>query len=200
VIHADQRFHEAVAAKVAELERATDAEIVVVSATRSGTYRDQALVLAAVAALAAFLVLLALPWAVHPLLAVADLVAVWGVTAWLASGHPVSARLAREARRRDQVRQAAAAEFHLEAVHATPRRTGLLVYLSAWEREVELIPDVGLEARIPRGELGAAAAKVSPEDLDGFLAGLHAVGLVLAAHVPATEERTVELADAPRVR
>ncbi|MEZ4236960.1 MAG: hypothetical protein R3F59_12570 [Myxococcota bacterium] len=200
MIQTDQRFSDAVAARVAELERATDAEIVVVAAPRSGSYRDHALTLASLAALGAFGVLLALPWPVHPLLAVADLVGVWLLVAWFASAHPVSGRFAGEARRRDQVRAAAAAEFHLEAVHATPRRTGLLVYLSAWERQVEVIPDVGLEARIPRGELAAATARLSPTDLDGFLAGLDAVGKVLAAHVPATGEAQLELADAPRIR
>ncbi|MEQ1569414.1 MAG: hypothetical protein ABMA64_27505 [Myxococcota bacterium] len=198
MIHTDHRFSDAVAAKVTALEQATDAEVVVVAAPRSGQYRDVALTLAAGLTFATLAALLVLPWPIHPALALLDLVGVWALGGWWLAGNPLSARLAGEARRTAQVREAAAAEFHREAVHATPRRTGLLVYVSAWEQQVELIPDVGIEARVPRGKwpaLTGAASGVEP-----FLAALDAIGVVLAEHVPATHERGVELADAPRIR
>jgi uncharacterized membrane protein len=200
MVHADRAFSEAVSRKVTEIEKVTDAELVVVSARQSGTYADVAQVLAGSVTFLTLAILLVLPWPVHPFLALADLVVVWGLVGWLAGGHPVTARLAGESRRRAQVHTAAAAEFHREAVHATERRIGLLVYMSAWEGQVELIPDVGLEARIPRGKWAEATSALSAVDLDRFLGGLDAVGRVLAEHVPATTERQVELADAPRIR
>ena len=200
MVHADTRFSEAVAAKVGELEQTTDAEVVVVAAERSGTYRDMAQMLGGLTSLVTLGVLVLLPWTVHGVLVVFDLALVWGLVAWLASGHRLSAHLAGAERRQAQVRQAAAAEFHLEAVHATPRRTGLLVYVSAWEGIVELIPDVGLEARIPRGRWVEATQHLTTDTLDGFLAGLDAVGSVLAEHLPSSGPRDVTLPDAPRIR
>ncbi len=200
MIHANARFSEAVAAKVGQLESTTDAEIVVVAAERSGSYRDLAQTAGALAALIAFGVLLVLPWHIHPILAIADLLVVWLFVSWLAEGLRPTSRLASASRRLEQVRRAAAAEFHLEAVHATPSRTGLLVYVSAWEGHIELIPDVGLEARIPRGRWSEATDRLSTDDLDRLLEGLDAVGAVLAQHVPSTGTRTSALDDAPRIR
>jgi len=200
MIHADQRFSEAVEQAVGQLEERTDAEVVVVASERSGSYRDLAYGLGATASFATFLALLALPFPVHPLFATADLLGAFFVVSWLATGTPLLARLAGGARCESQVRRAASAEFHLEAVHATPRRTGLLVYVSAWERRVELIPDVGLEAVVPRAEWSKASREFAHDDLDHFLGGLQAVGDLLAEHLPRTEGQRVDLPNAPRVR
>lgn len=196
----DDRFHQAVAAKVGEIESRTDAEVVVVTAPRSGSYRDLAMAIGAIAAVATFGLLLAIPWPVHPLLAVADLVLVFALATWLCDGRGLLVRLASRPRRDAQVRLFAEAEFHREAVHATPRRTGLLVYVSAAERRVELVPDVGIEARVPRAAWLEATAQLSASDLELFLRGLDAVGRILAEHLPLVGERGVELQDAPRMR
>lgn len=200
MIHADKRFSEAVATKVRELEQATDAEVVVVASEASGSYLDVAHLVGGAAAVLTLGVLVSLPWRVHSAMVVLDLVLVWALVAWLASGSRVVARLAGAQRRQDQVRTAAAAEFHLEAVHATPHRTGLLVYVSAWEGLVELVPDVGLEAVIPRGTWSEAAQRLTTTDIESFVAGLDEVGQVLAEHVPHTGGSRAELPDAPRIR
>jgi len=200
MIHADQRFSDAVETAVGQLEERTDAEVVVVAAEHSGSYRDLALATGAAAAFLTFLALLALPFPVHPIFATADLLGAFFIVSWMASGTPWLARLAGSGRCEEQVRRAASAEFHIEAVHATPRRTGLLVYVSGWEQRVELIPDVGLEAAIPRGEWASAAAQFAHDDLDHFLKGLDEVGALLAEKVPHTGGQRVDLANAPRVR
>lgn len=200
MIHADRRFSSAVEAAVESLEKRTDAEVVVVASERSEAYRDVAIGAGAIAAFAVFVALLFLPWPVPPLFAIADVVTVFLLVTWGVSGSPLCARIAGANRREEAVRRAAAAEFHLEAVHGTPRRTGLLVFVSGWERKVELIPDVGLEARIPRALWAKALDAFSGSDLDGFLAGLEATGELLAEHVPHTEGQRVDLANAPRIR
>src|SRR5690606_9122353 len=145
-------------------------------------------------------VLLFVPWTIRPIFLVVDLALVYLAAAWLLDAPRVVRWLTSEARRRRQVADAAAMEFHREAVHATPRRTGLLVYVSALEGRVELVPDLGLEERIPRGLWTRAVEAFSHDDLDHFLLGLRQVGEILAAHVPPAEGRVVELPDAPRVR
>lgn len=200
MLHADSRFSEAVATKVRELEETTDAEVVVVAAERSGSYLDVAHLVGGATAVVTLGALVSLPWTVHSVMVVLDLVLVWAFVAWLVSGHRMVAWIAGAGRRQAHVRRAAAAEFHLEAVHATPHRTGLLVYVSAWEGLVELIPDVGLEATIPRGAWAEATQTLSGDSLEAFLAGLDQIGTVLATHVPPTGVHRAELADAPRIR
>ncbi|RME25398.1 MAG: hypothetical protein D6798_09055, partial [Deltaproteobacteria bacterium] len=95
--------------------------------------------------------------------------------------------------------------FHQELVHATRNRTGLLIYVSALEKQVLVLPDVGLDARVPRAEWnglawGPASDPHHPHDLDHFLAGLRAVGEILARHVPALDDNPDEIANAPRIR
>ena len=125
--------------------------------------------IAAVAAIATFGLLLAIPSVVHPALALADLVLVFALVTWTCDTRSFVVRSASRARREQQVRLYAEAEFHREAVHATPRRTGLLVYVSAAENRVELVPDVGIEARIPRAAWLEATAQLSASDLELFL-------------------------------
>jgi putative membrane protein len=200
MLHADLRFGEAVARKVAELERNTDAEIVVVAAPRSGSYRDLELLAAAGVALVALVIVVLLPWPVHPLLALLDTTFAFGIAAWGFSGRAFVLQLASPERRARQVAMMAAAEFHLESVHATPRRTGVLVYVSSQEGLVEIVPDLGVEALVPRAHWSEVARLVRAEDLPGFLAGLERVGKVLDTWVPRAGERGVALADAPRIR
>lgn len=200
MLHADQRFGEAVGKKVAELEGETDAEIVVVAGTRSGSYRDCELLLAAGFAFVALTVLVVLPWPVHPVLALLDVGFAFVLGAWATTGWSAALRLARPERQAAQVAAAAAAEFHLEAVHATPRRTGVLVYVSAQEGLVEIVPDLGVEALVPRAHWAEVVRTVKADDLPGFLAGLDRIGAVLATYVPRAGERGVTLADAPRIR
>ncbi len=201
MIHTDARFAEAVEAEVARIEQQTDAEVVVVAAAESGSYADLASDGAFAAALLVFVAMLWSPWPVSPVFGVVELGLVWWIARWALRAPWFLARVASAARKEAQVRQAAEAEFHREAVHGTPGRTGLLLYVSAMEGRVELIPDVGLQARIPRGRWAEAAHDFAHDDLDHFLAGLRKVGALLAEAVPRTEEGDrVDLPNAPRIR
>jgi putative membrane protein len=200
MLHANDRFSEAVARHVADIEAKTDAEVVVVAAERSGSYRDVSMALAFVAALLVFAVLEGLRWTVHPVLALVEILLSFGLVTWLAEGHPLPVRLAPRERRSRQVMEAAAATFHLDGVHATPSRIGVLVYVSAAERIVELIPDVGLRQRMPDEEWQRLASGFDATELDGFLRGLDAVGNALATIAPGTDAPAESLPDAPRLR
>jgi len=200
MIHANAQFSDAVERAVADIEALTDAEVVVVAAERSGHYRDLAAAGATGLALVALLAMMAVPLEISPFMVVVDLIGVWLVAAWLANGRWAIRRLSSANRREQHVREAAAAEFHREAVHATPERTGLLIYVSALEGRVEILADLGLEGRIPRGRWAQAATEFSHDDLDHFIAGLRRVGAVLAECCPPTEGEKVDLPNAPRVR
>lgn len=196
----DARFSEAVTAAVTAIERTTDAELVIVAATRSGTYDDVSARGAGLVALAAGLALIASPlhvalgfWALDVLL-----------VAWIAQRalrRPTAVRLlTREARRREQVRAAAEREFVREAVHGTPNRTGVLIYVSALEGLVEVVPDLGVDGKVPQAELADARSKLDPTSVESFVAGLHTLGTVLTQRVPSQPDSDAfDLPNEPRV-
>lgn len=199
MIHTDARFSAAIEAIVGEIEARTDAELVVVAAPRSGSYRDLAWLgggLAAVAALG-FLcwspVVFDARWFPVDVLSVLLLVG-WALDRWPA----LLVAAAGRARRDRQVREAANAAFAEENVHATAERTGVLVYVSAAEAQVVILPDAGLQARIP----GAAwnALRLEAGSLEALREGLGRLGALLAEHVPPTGANEDQIANAPRVR
>jgi putative membrane protein len=201
MLHTDQTFLEAIEARVSAIERTTDAEIVVVAAARSDAYTELPERAASLVAFGVLVALVASPWTFHPLSACAELVVVWFATAWAVRHAVILRRLVPAARAAEAVRRAARAEFVEEAVHATPDRTGVLVYVSALEARVEVLFDLGIQGRVPAAQLAEAASRLSATSLDALLAGLDALGATLAEHIPhhAGSDDT-NLPNAPRVR
>ncbi len=197
MIHNDERFHEAVQDSVRRLEQRTAAELVVVSATRSGTYRDLSLLLGVSGAACLLLFAVFSPFHVDPAWLPAELLAAFGLFSWMGDSPLLLRWLSDEDRKRAQVAAAAAAAFHTEQVHATGRRVGVLVYVSALERRVELIPDHHVDELVPRAAWNTV--RWHANDLDGFLSSLEQVGAILAEHLPAEAGQDNQLPDAPRV-
>ena len=206
MLHTDERFAEAIERAVHEAESKTDSEIIVVAASRSGSYRDLSLAVGAAAALLAVVFLLFSPFEFSPVHIPFDLAIVLALVTWLADRSPFFLRLVASRARKDrQVQDAAAAAFHQEAVHGTRGRTGVLVYVSALENRVEVIPDAGVAARVPQGELNKVRWGPNPDgrtpgDLAQFVAGLQQLGAVLGTRIPALTHNPDEVANAPRIR
>jgi len=200
VIHLDERFLDAVEAAVGEAEHHTDAEIVVVAAGRSGSYRDVAISAGAAAAGAVLLVGLFSPWHVSEGWLVAETALMLAAVSWVTHRWPRALRLLTSAaRRHKQVAEAASATFHDEQVHATRGRTGLLIYISALEDDVAVLSDHGLDAKVPQAKWNDLTWDA--RKLDGFLEGLSAAGAVLAEHLPAKAgDNPDEIPNRPRVR
>lgn len=207
MLHSDSRFIEAITATVADIERDTAAEIVVVAAARSAPYTHVAvLVGAAVAWVAvAVSVFAGMTPSAHWLLL--ELPIVGGLVFWLVHRSPSLLRhLLTRHRAESTVQRSAAAAFTEELVHGTRHRTGLLVYVSGLEQKVCLVADGGIEAVVPPGEWNTlpwcrAPVGDAPRELDDFLDGLREVGACLARHLPAEDDDNPdELSNAPRVR
>lgn len=200
MLQADQRFSKAVESAVSELEERTDAEIIVVAAGRSGSYRDVSLLGASVLAILAMIVLILIPIPVHPAMLAIEVTLTWLIAAWVLDGAWFLRLLVPKSRKLAQVSEAAHAEFHRESVHATPHRTGVLIYVSSLERRVEVMPDLGIQGRVPPARWQIACSSFAHDDLDHFLEGLDKVGVLLCKHVPALETDLVDLPNAPRIR
>lgn len=79
-----------------------------------------------------------------------------------------------------EVRQAAEAAFLARELHATPERTAILLYVSLFERHVEIVADTGYRTRGVERGWDAVIAAMTAELQQGhaaraFLAGLDAL-------------------------
>ncbi len=189
---------------VAEAEAGSSAEVVVVLAPRSDGYPE----LAAWAALAGFAAVLAsavwAPWVVHPGAAFAEAAVVALAVAWVMRRAPGPwIRWLPASRRARAVAGAAKVAFLDEHVTGTRDRTGLLVYASAAEGELVVIPDAGLASGPGIAHLNelSTRSRISRAPLeDRLLALLAGLGPVLAEAAPRRSDDRDELEDAPRIR
>lgn len=113
-------------------------------------------------------------------------------------------RLVGRARRRALVRAAAHTAFRSCGVAATAGRTGVLVFVSLFEREVVVLPDAGLEARAPEGAWDGTVERLvagmkAGRPAEALVDGVRACGERLrAAGCLAQPGDRNELEDAPR--
>lgn len=103
------------------------------------------------------------------------------------------------AARRRHVARAARATFVERGVHNTTGRSGVLVYISWLEREVAVVPDIGIAAALPEG----AHAKLENELTAAMRGGgaavarrLEASAPVMATAMPHRDDDVNELPDA----
>jgi putative membrane protein len=203
VIRKDRDFSEAVARAVREAEAGTSAELVVVVASRSGSYLDIALAVGFAASLLALWVALFAQFLFSPLAVAIEIPLVAALVAWLAHRAPrLLLALTPGARARRQVERAAAEHFLREAVHGTKGRTGLLVYLSLFEESVALVADLGLEGKIPHATWSTIVWSEQdashPRTQADVVRGIAEIGAILKARLPSDGADVNESPDAPR--
>ncbi len=192
-------FGARIEALVGELERDTQAEIVVVAARRSGSYRDVQWAGGAGLAMLTLLLILYSPLSFPTLAVPALLLLSAGLGSWLLGRSPaLMRRITRASRREAQVLEAARASFVEMAVHGTRDRSGVLVYVSELEAQAAVVRDLGIDGQVPGAAWNGLALQLS--DLDGLEALLRRIGGVLAEHIPAQDDNPDEIPNAPRVR
>jgi putative membrane protein len=196
----DAAARTAFASAVEAIERGSAAEVVVAMRRRSGGYLHANLaigVAAAVAGLAAML-FSAHDFALSSILI--DPFVVGGLAGALVELLPAVKRaLTPRAMRQREVLRAARATFVERGVHRTRDRTGILVYLSWLEREVELVVDTGVERALP-GEVRDDAVRSLTAAISGGGAAvgrqLERFAPALAAAMPRRDDDVNELPDA----
>jgi putative membrane protein len=205
MIRTGKDFSEAVERAVRDAERGTAAELIVVVARRSGSYLDVALAVGAAAAMVALLVALFAPKVFLPAAVAVEVPVVFGLVAWLAHRTPrLLLALCPAWRVKRHVERAAASHFLDEAVHGMKARTGLLVYVSLLEETVLLLPDLGLEGRLPSAawseiRWSATGEPSRPRTQDDVVRGIAAIGAILKERVPSDVGDVNESPDAPRM-
>jgi putative membrane protein len=210
-----------VAAAVAAAEAHANAEIVTVVTRSSDGYGDVALAWSALIAGLALLVLtsfsgfyLALvdhlagqwdhAWSPREVLGLALLVGtvkfagMWLLLLWRRLRLMLTPRPIKAAR----VRARAAMAFRLSAQGRTQGATGVLIYLSLAERRAEIIADAAIAAKVAPEVWGDAMHAMldhfrDTRVADGMIAGVEAVGQVLATHFQRDDKPANELPDGP---
>jgi len=188
-----------VAATIREIEGRTGAEVVVTVRARSGYYRAADYLFGAVCSFAALLGYVFLPITFPDDVAALLIVLSFGVGAVFAANVPPLRRLlVSRSRRGEEVARAARACFVEQGIGRTRDRTGVLVYLSLFERRVEVVADGGIPvARLGQRYRDASAAldRAARRRPEAFLSALGALGELLAEAVPRRADDVNELPD-----
>lgn len=179
-------------------EQQTSAEIVPMIVSRSGLYRDAQHWAGLIAALTTLALLLTIeaswfPWGWHASnaawLVLAVTLAYLGGT-WIGTWPPVIRLLTSPNRLRHKVALRAERAFAQQAISQTRERTGVLIMLSIFERQIYVLPDRSLAGLVP-GERWKQVVQAAVECLRsgdiaaGLSNAIAACGVVLADACPA---------------
>lgn len=185
---------------IAACEAKTAGEVVVAVRRISGPYRDADYLWGLAGALGVLALLLWLPQSFRLETFPIDVAIGFVVFAALAAWIPPMRRLLITRRRLDrQATGAAKAAFHDLHISRTHKRTGILVFLSAFERRAVVVPDIGVVPHEIDGFADAARGldrAFRRGDVDGFLAGIEGLGPILGRALPHTAADVNELPDA----
>jgi len=184
---------------VAQVESRTSAEIVVVVRHASGKWREVDLSVGAVVAFGVLLILLFHPRPIEVAVMPVDVVlAFLGGAVLCSSIAPLKRALLVRKTVSARLRAAAREAFVDQGVSRTRKRTGILVYVSTFERRVELVADIRVDAKLLEAETRALEDAVARgPDLDAFLEALRRFGPTLARALPRGADHVNELPDAP---
>lgn len=194
--------------RVADAEKRTGAQIVLAVVKRSDTYAElpwKAFALGvAVSGLGTVLFDLLRPgWhtGLAVLLAVVSTLAAGAVCALLCVAVPKFARPFLNAHRAEvEVRQYAQSLFLKREVFATRGRTGLLLLVSMFERQVVLLPDTGLDKRLGREAMNDIVGRMTAALATGQVSSALEKGLQgLEEHLAATAAGAARENELPNV-
>src|ERR1051325_1959283 len=200
----DKAASEAITNAVREIEKQTDAELVIVIRGRSGPYRHADYLCGALLAFLGLLFFLFSPYVIHERWVPIEVILLFALGAFFCSRWPFLRRLLTSKKfRANAARQGPAAMFYEAGIANTRAENGLLIYVSLLEQQIEIFADRGVLKAMPPlewntsiHELKSLATNCEPDKL---IASLKSLGSVLAAHMPATGENPNELVDGPRI-
>jgi putative membrane protein len=186
---------------VKEIEARTSAEIVVALRRVSGSYRDADYLAGFLLAIVTLFVML---FAEHgfPLLSFpATMIGAFVAGAFFSTSvAPLRRALTQPARRRAQVGAAARAAFVDLGISRTTGRSGILVFVSLLEREVEVVADIGVDPVLLGEDWTRAVATLRASmrpapTFDAFRAALLGLAAPLEQGMPRAADDVNELPD-----
>lgn len=200
----DKSAGDEIAAAIREIEKQTNAEMVVVVRGRSGNYRHADYLFGAIVALVGLVFVLFSPIVFRTYWIPFDVAVLFIAGSWISSrGNWIRRTFTTRKFRANAARIGASAMFYEAGIANTSAENGMLVYLSLLEGRLEVIADRGVLKAVPPlewnqcvFELKQIGKAATPQK---FIDGLRMTGKLLAEHLPATGENPNELADGPRI-
>ena len=196
-------FKEKIESRIADYETRSSVEFVPVIVQTSGDYGSVKIYLSLLVAL-----LVLLGWHVRPGAWGAEIEALTALATGLAVfallGIPSLLRAFVPAKLMHiEVEEAAAASFLREEVFSTRKRTGLLIFISVFERSVFIVADKGITSVVPAAEWAGLGQRLAQDFARGnpgvtFLSALDEVVAKLANKFPPDADNPDELSN--RVR
>ena len=188
---------------VKEIERSTDAELVIVVRARSANYAHADYLFGFLIALLVLIFLIFSPFHFPEFLVPVDIAVAFVIGALVSWKSNFIRRLfSREKYRKASVRTSAAAMFYEAGIANTNAEMGVLIYLSLLEKQLELIADRGILKKVPPQEWNLRVFELhqvgKDPDPQVFKKKVEEIGDLLAKHIPATGENPNELPDMPR--
>ncbi len=112
----------------------------------------------------------------------------------------VKRRLLSHRRRNEAVLQRSLAAFTAEGLHQTRDHTGILIFVSLLEHEVEVLADKGINEKVPQGTWDEVVGLLTTElraghACEGFCKAIERCGVILAQHFPRSTDDKDELSD-----
>jgi len=203
----NQGYFDSLTHAVEQAETNSAAELVVAVHPQSGRYGDADYLAGGLVALAALVFIVFNPWTWHPAyLLPVEMIVLFAIGALGCSVAPPLRRLLTTKKRRQrQLREAAATLFVEEGVANTRARTGVLVYLSLFERQVEVIADVGITGGVKPDVWSKCLFELrkigsADDTAQALLDGIRKLGDVLSQYLPAGEDNPDELPNRPRTK
>jgi putative membrane protein len=194
-----------VASAIRAIESATSAEVVVAVRARSGHYRHTDYLVGFAMSFAALLVFLFdshefdIDW--MPV----DTLVAFALGTLLSAGLPPLRRVLTSRKlMRANVATAARAAFVELKISRTSGRSGILVFVSKFERRVEVVPDIGVDPAVLGAPFADAvgaldAALRARGSFPKFLEALRSLGPVLGKALPRMADDVNELPDEPSI-
>lgn len=185
---------------IKQIESVTSAEVVVAVRRASGFYRHADYLFGFAVSLLVLCVLLVHPQPFEILLFPVEVTLGFVVGAFVCSRFsPLRRLLSGKKRMEENVLKGAHATFHEMGVSHTTGRTGLLIYVSLFERRAEVVLDMGVLAADPGPEFMAIREKLRQAvrrlDPEAFLEAMLAMGPLLEVVLPRSEDDVNELPD-----
>jgi putative membrane protein len=196
--------YDSITRAVEQAEEQTTAELVVVVRPFSGSYLDIAYLCGAGVAWLVLIFILVSSWEIEPYTIPLEILPFFLVPALLCNVTPLRRWLTTDGRRKRQVQAAARDAFFAEGVERTRARTGVLVYLSALERRVEVLADTGVSSLVPAAEWSACVKEIrrvwkTNAPAATLIRELGRLGEMLGRYLPATVDNPNEIPNRPRV-
>ncbi|MFL5348720.1 MAG: hypothetical protein ACJ8AT_28325 [Hyalangium sp.] len=199
----EEATREKTAAEVKAIEARTSAEVVVAVRRASGQYRHTDYLVGFVLSIATLVAMLYLPIDFELEYFPVDVALSFAAGAGLCAILPgLRRRLTSRKLLEENVRTAARAAFVEFGVSRTSGRTGILVFVSIFERRAEVVADIGVDPAALGKEweefqAKLSAAVASAEDAEPFFQALRLMAPPLEQALPRSADDVNELPDAP---